>query len=97
VFHTEEKFMKRLALALSAALCLTAVPALAGSPTPPDKPIMLAQVDVRVGEGGVRIREGDRDHRRHHVERDHDRGCRTITVREREGGHIVIRKTRRCD
>ena len=87
--------MRRLALALSAAICLTAVPALAGSPPTPDKPIVLA-VEVHVGEGGVRIGE-DRGHRRHHVERAHERGCRTITVREREGGHTVIRKTRRCD
>lgn len=96
--------MKRCAFVLSAAICLAAVPAFAGSLIAAYKPIILAQVDVHVGEGGVRIgdehrerRDHDRDRRRRDAERDHDRDCRTVTVREHEGDRVVVRKTRRCD
>jgi hypothetical protein len=87
--------MTVFALAMSTALCLTAVPAFAGSPA---GTINLAQLDVRIGEGGVRIGERDHDRDRGHMRRnaEGDRGCREIVTRERRGGEVVVTKTRRC-
>ena len=71
--------MKPTAFAVLAGLCLTAVPAFAGS----GELITLAQVELQIGPGGVRIhhdrdryRDHDRDrYRDHHRDRyrDHDR------------------------
>ena len=100
--------MKSLTLVFSAALCLTAVSALAGAPIVPNASMTLAQADVTIGTNGVGIGIGegrrDRDRDRYRVrERDHDRlrvgdrdgdrGCRTVTVQERG----ETRTTRRCD
>ncbi|HVY58622.1 MAG TPA: hypothetical protein VHA77_12295 [Xanthobacteraceae bacterium] len=47
-------------------------------------PMKVAQVDVRIGH------DRDRDWRHHH------HGCRTVTIRERRGNRVIIRKVRRC-
>lgn len=97
--------MKVFTLVFSAALCLAAFPAFAGTTAVSDHFITLAQADVTVGPNGIRIdeRERDRDRVRDHdrFDRDHDRdrarvgerGCRTVTVQERG----ETRTTRRCD
>ena len=89
--------MKTLALALSAALCFTALPTAAGAR---GNVITLAQADVRIGPGGVTIdrdRDHDRDRDRDKVRagegRDHDRDCKTVTVEE----NGRTRTTRKCD
>ena len=51
-------------------------------------------------EGGVRVRVGeDRDgyrrHRRHF--RVYGGDCRTIVIKKRYHGEVVIRRVRRCD
>jgi Ni/Co efflux regulator RcnB len=96
-----EDVMMKLAVAL-ATICTLATPALADVTT--DKPITMAQVELRLGDR-------DRDYRRDHdrgrdvyidrrgprgFARDRDRDCRTVTVRERRGDRIVIKKFRRC-
>jgi hypothetical protein len=102
-------FMKSVTLIFSAALCLAAFPAFAGSPVVPSDSIMLAQ-DVTISPNGIGIGERgrdrdrvrdhdryDRDHDRRVLrfgDRDHDRGgCKTVTVQERG----ETRTTRRCD
>ena len=94
--------MKTRTLVFSAALCLAAFPAFAGGTAIPNNFITLAQADVTVGPNGIRIdeRERDRDRVRDHDrvrerlgDRDSERGCRTVTVRE----HGETRTTRRCD
>ena len=93
--------MKTLALAFSTALCMAALPAFADGATVPDGSFTLAQ-DVTIGPNGIGIGERDhdrirdRDHDRVRArlgDRDSDRGCRTVTVRERG----ETRTTRRCD
>jgi hypothetical protein len=94
--------MKTLALAFAAVVCVSA-PALAGSATTQvDKPIVLAQsmtVISRDRGPSVTIRTGDRDRwerRRHRHYMARDRGCRTVTIRERRGDQVIIKKIRRC-
>jgi hypothetical protein len=85
--------MKTLALAFSAALCLTALPAVAGSD---GNSIKLAQADIRIGPGGVTVdrdRDRDRDRSRTDERGDHDRNCKTVTVEE----NGTTRTTRKCD
>jgi hypothetical protein len=96
--------MKTFAFALLSVLSLAAAPAFADSATPAgnsaEKGVQLA-LDVRIGEGGVRI-DGDRDHdrdryrdrRRYRVERESE--CRTVVTREYRGGEVYVRKVRRC-
>jgi hypothetical protein len=101
--------MKTFGFALFSLLSLAAAPAFAGSATPADrsadKGVQLA-LDVRIGEGGVRIdderdRYRDRDRRRYRAEREGyrvERGeCRTVITREYRHGEQITRKTRRCD
>jgi hypothetical protein len=78
--------MKMFALIFAAALCVTAVPAFAGSPT--NGSTMLAQVDVRIGDG-----DHERDHR---VVRDRDH-CHMTAIREDHNGRVVVRHERHCD
>lgn len=91
--------MKTLALLFSAALCLAALPAAAGSLVAPGNVITLAQADIRIGPGGIELGDRDRE-RRHDRDRDrvgegrgHDRDCKTVTVEE----NGRTRTTRRCD
>jgi len=101
--------MKIFGLALFSLLSLAAAPAFAGSATPTDrsadKGVQLA-LDVRIGEGGVRVdedRDRYREHRRYGVEREGGRyrvergDCRTVITREYRHGEQITRKTRRCD
>ncbi len=97
--------MKALTLVFSAALCLAAFPAFAGTTAVSDNFITLAQAEVTVGPNGIRVDDGGRDRDRvrdrNRFDRDHDRdrarvgerGCRTVTVQERG----ETRTTRRCD
>jgi hypothetical protein len=94
--------MKTRTLVFSAALCLAAFPAFAGGTAIPNNSITLAQAEVTVGPNGIGIGERgrDRDRVRDHDrvrerlgDRDSERGCRTVTVRE----HGETRTTRRCD
>lgn len=94
--------MKSIVLAVAALVCVSA-PALAGSAVATgDKPILLAQsatIVTRDSGPSVTIRTGDRDRferRRHRRYMARDRGCRTVTVRERRGDTVIIRKHRRC-
>ena len=91
--------MRTFALVLSTALCLSALPALAGAPGAHNGFITLAETDVTIGPGGVFVgdRDRDRDRERDKLrlgrERDHDKHCRTETV-DKDGD----RHTRRhCD
>jgi hypothetical protein len=103
--------MRKLALAAVALACLSA-PALAGSVSAnTDKPIVLAQsttVITRDSGPSVRIQTGDRDRFERRGDRDRferrherrfmarDRDCRTVTIRERRGDRVIIKKIRRC-
>jgi hypothetical protein len=94
--------MKKLALAFAALACLSA-PALAGSAAPTaDKPIVLAQsatIVTRDSGPSVTIRTGDRDRwerRRHRHYMARDRGCRTVTIRERRGDRVIVKRIERC-
>jgi hypothetical protein len=96
--------MKTFGLALFSLLSLAAAPAFAGpADRSADKGVQLA-LDVRIGEGGVRVdedRDRYREHRRYRVEREGyraERGeCRTVITREYRHGEQITRKTRRCD
>jgi hypothetical protein len=73
-------------LALVAALAVAAPVGLV-SVAHADSSVKLAQV-------GVEIRtDRDRDEWREH----HRRDCREITVRERRGDEVVVRREQRCD
>ncbi len=73
-----------IGIAAAAAMLITAAPA-------------LAQVDVRVGEPGVgvRIGPGHPDYRAEGRYRHHH-GCKSVTIRERVNGHLVVRTRERC-
>jgi hypothetical protein len=84
--------MKAIALAV-AALAIVGSASIATA-----EPIRLAQADVsvRIGGGG-----GGPGYNRGYSERRFDRGyraqgCKTVTVRERRGNTVVVRKSRSC-
>jgi hypothetical protein len=81
--------MRTAIYAVAAVACLIATPSFAGSASV-DRPITLAQADVRIGID--RDRDYDRPYWRHRHE-----GCREVTIRERRGGEMVVRHIRRCD
>lgn len=83
--------MKKLIIALTAAGCIAAIPAAVATAAPADGSFQVAQLDVRIGDGYHR-RDYDRDRV---IVRHRDR-CRNVTVRERRGDRVIIRKTRRC-
>jgi hypothetical protein len=87
--------MMKFAYVLAAVTCLTALPAMAETAAPAtDAPIVLAQsLRIDTGRRGVVIRER---HRHAPAFRARDRGCRMITVRERRGNTMIVRKIRRC-
>ena len=78
--------MRTLAFAVAAVACVIAAPSFAGTAPAADRPVTLAQLDVRIG--------GDRD-REHY--REHREGCRDVTIRERRGDETVVRHIRRCN
>ena len=73
--------------AVAAAACLAGMSGVANAATAVDRPIQLAQVrdfdHPRWREPGWRFR--------------HHEGCREVTIRERRGGEMIVRHTRRCD
>jgi hypothetical protein len=83
--------MKPVVFAIAAVACLIATPSFAGTaPAAADRPVTLAQLDVRIG--------GDRERWRERREyREHREGCRDVTIRERRGDETVVRHIRRCD
>ncbi len=78
--------MKTLASMLVLAAGLTALPALAGSMSTTDQPVVLAGGQFCVGPACIG-RDRDRDDYR-------DSGCRDVTIRRDDGSVTHIR---RCD
>jgi len=98
--------MRMSALMIAAAATLTAVPAFAGAQVAPKPAIRLAQVEFCVGpDCRERSRRDDRFYdrddaydREWRFRRDErERRCRDITIRERRGDEVVIRRERRCE
>ena len=86
--------MRTAIYAVAAVACLAATPSFAASANV-DRPITLAQADVRIGVERDYDRPGWREpgwRWRHREE-----GCREVTVRERRGGEMIVRHIRRCD
>lgn len=87
--------MRKFALAAAALACLSA-PAFAGpAVATADKPIVLAQHTTVITRDRGRSVTVHRD-RHHHRWMARERGCRTVTIRERRGGTVVVKKIRRC-
>ena len=84
--------MKKFVLMAAASGCLLAAPALAGAPGGPDRPMVVAE-ELCVGPACVGTRDRDEWRYRHHREE----GCREVTVRERRGDEVIVRKRRTCD
>ena len=86
--------MKTAIYAAATIACLAGAPGVAAAATV-DRPIQLAQ-DVRIGVERDYDRPGYREPgwRWRHRERE---GCREVTIRERQGGEMVVRHIRRCD
>ena len=90
--------MTKLVLALAAAGTL-----LAGGLAVAE-PLRMAQVDVRIGEGrGDMDRGRDWEHRRFRPgvrgefrEGEFRGGCKTVTIRERRGDTVVVKRIKRC-
>ena len=77
-------------LALVAALAVAAPVGLV-SAAHADPGLKLAQIGVEIHTDRDRYR--DRDEWREH----HRRDCREITVRERRGDEVIVRREQRCD
>ena len=91
--------MKKLALIAATGGCLLGMPAYVGTASANSMKLAQADVSVRIGTPGVGVYVGDDDRRyyRHRrVYRDDYASCRTVTVRERRGGTVVVKKIRRC-
>jgi hypothetical protein len=105
--------MGKLPLITAIASIMWAVPAYAGddanSALPSNPAVTLAQLDVCVGPDCQRVyRERER---RYYDRYDDDwryrygddwryrrgDGCREVTIRERRGDEIVVRRVHRCD
>jgi hypothetical protein len=83
--------MRKLVVAAAAVIISAGTFVMTGAPASAD-PIRMAQADVnvRIGDGhGYRHR--DRGYRR-----GWHAGCRTVTIKERHGNRVVIKKIRRC-
>jgi hypothetical protein len=80
--------MRTLAFAVAAVACVIATPSFAGTAPAADRPVSLAQLDVRIGGDNWRERREYREHRE---------GCRDVTIRERRGDETVVRHIHRCD
>ena len=83
--------MKTFALIAAAVALLAILPA--STQTASAEPVRLAQADVsvRIVGDGVRIGTDRRRHWRHHHAE-----CRMVTIRERRGNTIYVKKIRRC-
>jgi len=98
--------MRKLPVIVAAASALWAVPAFAGHMGPPvasEPAVTLAQFELCVGPD-CRYRDYYRD-RRYDRAYDYDRDwryrderrCRDVTIRERRGDEVYVRRERRCD
>jgi hypothetical protein len=85
--------MTKLALAVAATAALAfATPAFATNGTSTLAPtIQLAQADVT-----IRVGPRPRVKKTVVVRRDRWRRCRTVTVRTRSAGQVVVKRIRRC-
>ena len=98
--------MGKLPLIAAVATAMWALPASAGDAgNAPSKPeVTLAQLNFCVGPDCRDRRYYDRYDDDWRYRRDHDwryrygaRGCRDVTIRERRGDEVVVRRERRCD
>ncbi len=101
--------MGKLAFIAALASAMWALPASAGDGgSIPSKPeVTLAQLDFCIGPDCRRERDRryyDRYDDDWRYRRDNDwrygygaRGCRDVTIRERRGDEVVVRRERRCD
>jgi hypothetical protein len=100
--------MGKLPLIVTIASAMWALPAFAeggGNAIPPRPAVTLAQLDLCIGPDCRRERERryyDRyDDRRYRTDDDwrYRRGdhCRDVTIRERRGDEVVVRRVHRCD
>jgi hypothetical protein len=80
--------MKSFVVAAAAAVCLLTLPVAAGA-RDASGAIQVAQADINVRIGS------DRPHHRQHWRRSHAE-CKTITVRERHGNRVVVKKIKKC-
>lgn len=103
--------MTRHALAFSIALSLLGGASAFASSA--NNTITTAQADITVGPRGLGVQLGDRDrdrdwdrYRDRDRYRDYDRdrrfrydrdNCRTVIIRERHEGEVMIRRIRQCD
>lgn len=99
--------MTRHALAFSIALSLLGGASAFASSA--NNTITTAQADITVGPRGLGVQLGDRDRdwdrdRDRHRDYDRDRrfrsdrdNCRTVIIRERHEGEVVVRRIHRCD
>jgi hypothetical protein len=99
--------MRKLPVIIAATSALWAFPAFAGqvgAPAASEPAVTLAQFDLCVGPDCRYRYYGDRRYDRaydydrdYRYRRDEDRRCRDITIRERRGDEVFIRRERRCD
>ena len=98
--------MGKLPLIAAVASAMWALPASAGDVgNAPSKPeVTLAQLNFCVGPDCRDRRYYGRYDDDWRYRRDHDwqyrygaRGCRDVTIRERRGDEVVVRRERRCD
>jgi hypothetical protein len=101
--------MRKLPIVTVVASVLWALPASVGygaSSIPSSAAVTVAQLDVCVGPDCRRERErryfgrSDEDRRyRHDDDWRYRRGerCRDVTIRERRGDDVVVKRERRCD
>jgi hypothetical protein len=83
--------MRTIILAAAAAIVSAGTFAMTGAPAAAD-PVRVAQADV-----SVRIGDGYRHrHRDYGYRRGWHAGCRTVTIKERRGNRVIIKKIRRC-
>jgi Spy/CpxP family protein refolding chaperone len=90
--------MRKFVVAAAAAVIVSAATfAMTGAPAAAD-PLRLAQADVSVRIGdGPRYHHRDRmRHRDGMYRRGWHAGCRTVTIKERRGNRVIIKKIRRC-
>jgi hypothetical protein len=81
--------MRILSIAVAAVATMLAAGGVATA-----EPIRLAQADISVRVGGDH-------HRGYHRDRGYHRGwqargCRSVTIKERRGNRVIIKKIRRC-
>ena len=87
--------MRKLALVVMRKLALVVMAAAGFATIAPVTGFSVAKADpgMKLAQVGVEIRtDRDREYREHHR-----RDCREITIRERRGDDVVVRREQRCD